>query len=215
MSFKRMAGFSGIGFVVFQVVGFLFGGSPPDAEAPAAEIAKYVSDGGNTLKIGAMLTAVATIFIVPFIAGFLVPFLKSDRERGEGFGVTIFGGFLLTGAAAALGGAAVIPLYLRDGSELDAATTRALWDLSTGAYGLTILSVVIWAGAAAMAIMKHGLMPRWFGTFTGVVALTGFTGLAGILTGTTLGMLSFIGYLLVLVWALVTSIVMLREPVTA
>jgi len=214
MGFKRTAGCFGIGFVVFQVVGFVVGGSPPGAEDPASEITKYFADGGNALKVGGVLTALASIFALPFIAGFVLPFFKSDREHGEGYGWVVFGGFLLTGAAAMVGLSASFALALRGGAELDAATTRAVWDLSNIAYGSTILFTVAWAGGAAMAIMKRGLMSRWFGIFSGLVALSGFLGIFGLVSA-GLGMVSLIGYALLLLWVLVAGVVMLRKQTTA
>ena len=211
MSFKRMAGWAGVGFVVLNVVAFLLFGTPPGADAPASEIADYVADAGNAYKVGTALTGIATVLFVPFLAGLLVPFFRSDREHSEGFGVVVFAGALLSGTAATLGLSATAALSLRAGAELDAATTRALWDLSYVAYGSAILAVPILAGGAAMAIQKRGVMPDWFGNLSWLVALLGFTGIFGLVSTSGLAYLLLAGYLGLLVWVLVAGIVLVRE----
>jgi len=215
VSFRKMAGWAGVLFVVFNMVAFFIWGTPPSADAPASEVATYLADGGNTYKFGVALTGIATIFMVVFIAGFLVPFFRSDREHGEGYGVMVLGGILVSGAMYVVAIAANAALVLRGGFELDAATTRALWDFQYVAYALAILAVPIFAGGAAMAIGKRSVMPAWFGYFSWVVALLGFTGVAGTVSGSNIGMLTLAGYLGLLLWTLAGGIVLLRDRTAA
>ncbi|HEX9977890.1 MAG TPA: hypothetical protein VGB41_04595 [Acidimicrobiia bacterium] len=215
MGFRKMAGWAGVMFVVLNVVAFFIWGTPPDADAPASEVAKYLADGGNTYKFGIGLSGIAVIFAVPFIAGFLIPFFRSDREHGEGYGVVVLGGFLVSGALYVVAVAVNAALALRGGFELDAATTRALWDLQYTAYALAILAVPIFAGGAARAIGKRGVMPAWFGYLSWVVALLGFTGIAGTVSGSGIGMLALAGYVGLLLWVLVAGIVLLRDRAAA
>lgn len=211
MSFRKMAGWAGVLFVVLNVVAFAMFGTPPDADAPASEVAAYVVDGGNAYKVGIALTGIATIFMALFIAGFLVPFFRSDREHGEGYGVVVLSGALLAGAVSTVGLAAGAVLALREGAELDAATTRALWDLQYIGYGLAILAVPIFAGGAAMAIRKRGVMASWFGAVSWLVAIAGFTGIASIVSGAGIAMLTLVGFLAMMVWILAAGIVLIRD----
>lgn len=211
MSFRKMAGWAGVLFVIFNVVAFFVWGTPPSADAPASEVAQYLADGGNAYKFGIAMAGIATIFMVLFIAGFLVPFFRSDREHGEGYGVVVLGGVLVSGAMYSVAVAANAALVLRGGFELDAATTRALWDFQYTAYAVAILAVPIFAGGAAMAIGRRGVMPAWFGYFSWVVALVGFTGIAGTVSGSGIGMMTLAGYLAFLLWTLAGGIVLVRD----
>ncbi|OFW66253.1 MAG: hypothetical protein A2Z12_05630 [Actinobacteria bacterium RBG_16_68_21] len=215
MSFRRMAGWAGVAFVAFNLVAFFVWGTPPDAEAPASEVAKYLADGGNAYKFGIVMAGLAMIFMVPFIAGFLIPFFRSDREHGEGYGVVVLGGILVSGAMYGVAIAANAALTLRGGFELDAATTRILWDFQYTAYAAAILAVPIFAGGAAIAIGKRGVMPAWFGYLSWVVALAGFTGIAGLVSGSGIGLLTLAGYVGLLLWTLAGGIALLREPAAA
>ena len=214
MGFRRTAACFGIAFVILEVTGYLLWGTPPATEAPADEIIKYFADAGSTPKIGSVLNALAYALAVPFIVGFILPFLKKDQEHGEGYGWVVFGGFLVTGATALVGLGASFVQVLRGGAELDAATTRAVSDFSNMAYGLAILFMLVWAGGAAMAIFKRGVMPRWFGVFSVVAALGGITGIVSVVSA-DLGMVISGGFVLLVLWVLTASVVMLREPAAA
>jgi len=214
VGFRRTAACFGIGFAVLEVAGFVLWGSPPGASAPAAEITRFFAEAGNTPKIGTVLNALAYTLAVPFIVGFALPFFKKDREHDEGYGWVVFGGFLVTGATALVGLSASFVQVLRGGAELDAATTRAVSDLSNMAYGMAILFMTVWAGAAAVAIFRRRVMPQWFGILSALVALGGITGIVSVVSA-GLGTVIDVGFVLLVLWVLAASAVMLREPATA
>jgi hypothetical protein len=211
VGFRRTAACFGLGFVILEITGYILWGFPPATEAPAHEITRFFADAGSLPKIGSVLNALAYTLAVPFIAGFVVPLFKSDREHGEGFGWVVVGGFLVMGATALVGLSASFAQVLRGGAELDEAAMRALSDFSTMAYGLAILFVSLWAGGAALAVLKRGVMPRWFGFFSVLVALGGLSGVASIVRA-DLGWAVAIGFVLLVLWVLAASVVMLRRP---
>jgi hypothetical protein len=211
VGFRRTAACFGIGFVVFEVAGFVLWGSPPGTGASADEITRYFAAAGDAPKIGTVLNAVAYALAVPFIVGFILPFLKKDREHGEGYGWVVFGGFLVTGATALVGLSASFAQVLRSGAGLDAAATRAVSDVSNMAYGLAVFFMAVWAGAAAVAIFERRVMPRWFGVLSVLAALGGITGLISVVSA-GLGMVIDVGFVLLVLWALAASVIMLREP---
>jgi hypothetical protein len=214
VGFRRAAACFGIAFVILEVTGYILWGAPPATEASTGEIAKHFADAGSLPKIGSVLNALAYVCAVPFIVGFILPFLKNDREHGEGYGWVVFGGFLVTGATALVGLGASFVQVLRAGAELDAATTRAVSDFSNMAYGLAILFMMLWAGGAAVAIFKRRMMPRWFGAFSVLVALGGITGVISVVSA-SLGMVIAGGFVLLVLWVLTASVIMLREPAAA
>jgi hypothetical protein len=214
MGFRRTAACFGIGFVVFEVAGYVLWGSPPGTGDPVVEITRYFADAGSLPKIGSVLNAVAYVLAVPFMVGFILPLMRKDREHGEGYGWLVAGGFLITGATALVGLSASFAQVLRGGAGLDAAATRAVSDVSNMAYGLAIFFMVLWAGAAAVATLKRRVMPRWFGVFSVVVALGGISGIVSVVS-TGLGMAIVVGFVLLVLWVLAASLVMLREPTRA
>jgi hypothetical protein len=214
VGFRRAAACFGIGFVILEVTGFVLWGSPPGTGAPASEITRFFADAGSVPKIGSVLNALAYTLAVPFIVGFILPFLKKDREHGEGYGWVVFGGFLVTGATALVGLSASFAQVLRGGAGLDAPTMRAVSDFSNMAYGLAILFMVVWAGGAAVAVFKRRVMPQWFGILSVLAALGGITGIVSVVSA-HLGMVIDVGFVLLVVWALAASVVMLRTQTVA
>jgi Domain of unknown function (DUF4386) len=211
VGFRRTAASFGIGFAVLEVAGFILWGSPPGAKDSASEIARYFAEAGSAPRVGAVLNALAYALAVPFIVGFVVPFLKKDNEHGEGYAWLIFGGFLITGATALVGLSASFALVLHGSEPLEAATTRALSDLSATAYGLAILFMAVWAGGAALAILKRRVMSKWFGILSVLAALGGITGVVSIVSA-GLGTAVDAGFVLLVLWVLAASADMLRKP---
>ena len=61
MSFKRMAGYAGITYVVLAVVTFILQGSPPSVDALAPELADYIAETGSAFKAAIALSAISTV----------------------------------------------------------------------------------------------------------------------------------------------------------
>ncbi len=210
MSFRRTAGWFGIGFVLLEVTGYVLWGAPPATEATAGEIGRFFAEAGSQPKVGAVCNALAYCLAVPFIAGFVIPLLKSDREHGEAYGWVAFGGFMATGATALVGLSGSFAQVLRGGAELDAAAMRAVSDISSMVYGLAVLLMTVWAGATAVAVFRRRIMPRWFGSLS---AIAGISGVSGVVSAASarLGWVIAIGFASLVVWVFVASVVMLRD----
>ncbi len=218
MSFRKMAGFAGLAFVVlFVTSSFVYGGEPLlDWATPTAGVeqiaGRIFEHGSGSYLLAGALRAFGAVALIPFAAGFAMPFFTSDREHYEGFGVLIVAALVAasTTIGAALAALTTFGLWVED---LDESSMRALWDLSKAAYAFSILLVIPAAGGAAAAIMRHGMMPRWFGYLSGVVALLGLSAIAGFLEfkGDE-PMVVLAGFLGILGWVLTASIVMIREP---
>lgn len=214
VGFRRTAACFGFAFVVLEVTGFVLWGSPPATSAHAAEITKFFATAGSIPKVGSVLNALAYTLAVPFMVGFILPLLKSDRENGEGYGLVVLGGFIVTGATALVGLSASFAQVLRGGAGLDEAAMRAVSDISNMAYGLAILFMLLWAGGAAIATFKRRVMPAWFGAVSVVAALGGITGIVSVVSP-SLGIAVDIGFVLLVLWVIAASIAMLRKPVGA
>jgi len=218
VSFRRMAGFAGLLFVVLLIASsFVYGGEPLlDWATPTTGIEQIVGQGfehgSSSYLLAGVLRAFGAVALIPFAAGFAMPFFFSDREHDEGFGVVIVAALVAASTTIGAALAALTTLGLRL-EELDDSAKWALWDLSKAAYAFSILLVIPAAAGAAAAIMRHGVMPRWFGYLSAVVALFGLSAIAGFLKfkGDE-PMVVLVGFLGILVWVFTASIVMIREP---
>lgn len=212
MSFRKMAGVCGLAVVVLMAASFVLYGSPPSATAPADEIVAYIEDT-DTYLLSGIAGALGAVLMVPFAVGFTLPVLASDREHREGFGAVVLATFAVATGCVGLAIAALAVTGLRV-DELGPAVVRGLWDFSNTIYAFSILLLIPAGAAMAMAITRHGLMPRWFGYLSWVVALLGLTGIPGFLVATNAAMAVIAGFAAMLVWILSASILMVREPTT-
>lgn len=209
MSFRRTSGLAGILAVVLFVASFIAYGSPPSTDASAAEIAAYVADTDGYI-LGNALGALAAVLVLVYVAGFAVPFGRSDREHGEAYGTVIVGSAVVavTSIALAVGLFAALSNRL---DSLDEATVWVLWDGGNIMFSVAILTLFVGAGAAAAAIMRRGVMPRWFGWLSGIVALTGLTGLIPFFTDGAAVQAILAGFLGFLLWTLAGGILLIRS----
>jgi hypothetical protein len=211
MDFKRMAGWAGLIAGLLFVLGLIFTGSGPSPEDGVVEIGEYLATDQGLHKAGLLFSVIATIPVVAFLAGLLVPFMRSDRENGEGFSIVIFAGLLLLGAGATVGSAAGGVLHLRGGGGLDAPTVRAMWDLQSMGYGVGVIAVTIFAGGVAMAVFRRGVMPMWVGQLSAFVAVLGPLGLFTILNDSNAALLGYVPFLGFVIWLLAVSTYMVRS----
>jgi hypothetical protein len=172
---ERWAPIGGIVFVVLMVVGSIFVGDLPSADDSDQEIADYLADSDNHTRniIGAYLWVVGALFFLWFLTG-----LRSDLRKAEGgtgvlsnlaFGAGVAFAAVWMVSAAALASVAYA-IELGDAPVSDPDLVRVLAPLG----GLLLLLGGGFAGllvllAAALAIFRTGVFPRWL-AWLGIVA---------------------------------------------
>lgn len=213
MPFRRVSGAFGILAVVLFVASFAAYGSVPSVDATAAEVAEYVADT-STYPLANALGALSALSMLVYFSGFAVPFARSDREHLEAYGTVVIGTAVVavTSIALAVGMFAALSNRLE---ELDEGALWVLWDGGNIMFAVAILTVLVGAGAAAVAIMRRGIMPRWFGWLSGLVALTGLTGLIPFFTDGAAVQAILVGFVGILLWILVGGILLVRSEAAA
>jgi Domain of unknown function (DUF4386) len=172
---ERWAPIGGIVFVVLMVIGSIFVGDLPSADDSDQEIADYLADSDNHTRniIGAYLWVVGALFFLWFLTG-----LRSDLRKAEGgtgvlsnlaFGAGVAFAAVWMVSAAALASVAYA-IELGDAPVSDPDLVRVLAPLG----GLLLLLGGGFAGllvllAAALAIFRTGVFPRWL-AWLGIVA---------------------------------------------
>ncbi len=217
MDFKRLAGWAGLLVVVLFVLNIVLSGSFPTSDDPTSEIGSYISEDVNMHKAALLVGVIAAIPIALFLAGFLIPFWKSDREYNEGVAILIVLGFIFLAAGVVAGQAILGALILRGGEELDSSTVRALWDAQTVAFTSGFIGLTVLAGGAAMGILRRGVTAAWLGWLSVLVAALGLTGLFGMLSGSGIANISFAAFVAFVVWVAAASVEMLtvRAPASS
>jgi hypothetical protein len=214
---ERWGAIGGILFVICIVVSGFLPGSPPMTSDSVREMAKFVADKGDEIRIAGYLGAVA---IIPFF--WFLGALWRLLRRGEGGSPYLAVMAALGGAFGAVTGAlggivlAVLPLTR---SSLTAGSLRTLYVLSTDIAFMALFGIATLTLSASVVFIRSHVMPAWLGylgILTGIVALIGAG--ATVSTNDTLFGFGFAGYVLSALWVLILSILMLRgsrEPVPA
>ena len=114
-------------------------------------------------------------------------------------------------AALALDASRDTPRYVGDDAAL-----AALFDLGTAIVYPTGFALVVSLTAPSLAILRTRTLPAWLGWFGLAVALVQLLAQLAIFTDpdtvSPLGVLTFIGFILLQMWVLATTIVLMRSP---
>jgi len=171
---ERWAPIGGIVFVALMVVGSMLVSDVPAPDAPEQQISRYLADSANHMRniIGAYLWAVGALTFLWFLVR-----LRNDLRRAEGgtgtlSNLTFGAGVAFAAVWMASAGAFASVAYavaLRDAPVTDPDLVRVLPPMGR--------LMLLWAGfaglllllAAAVVILRTGVLPRWL-AWLGIVA---------------------------------------------
>jgi hypothetical protein len=209
---------SGIVFAALYVIAFLpflLVGQSPGLQDSADEVADYFADNRGGVVAAAILLGLA----LPFFLWFAATVSVSLTRAGE----AVLGALALaTGVAAAGMIGAVVATYGALAQSVartaDAATAKAIYDLSWSLEVLVSFPTAAFVLALSVGGLRTGILPRWFAWLgvLGAIALA--------LAGTTWASSGFWspdgGYtvlteLVFLAWLLAASVLLLLRPQAA
>jgi hypothetical protein len=212
-SWERIGAVSGILFVIAIVASF-FTPSTPDVDDPAAEIRQSLVDDRNGLIAGIYLAGLGAFFFLAFLAALYA--LLRRAEGGPGPSVlALLGGIATTTMILAVTGVILALVAAADEDAGDDAL-RALLELDSALFIPTGFFFAAFHVGAGLSILGTRVLPGWLGWASLVIAIVFLVSLFGMFDvedeGGVLGIIYFIDLLASLLWALVTSILMLRRP---
>lgn len=160
MNWERVAGATGIVFVVLWVLAALVMGSPASYDDSGSSIVSWLQDNRREILVGTMLQGAAAVAYFWYLAALAA----RVREGGEArLGATLFGAGLVVAGISTV--CSLITAGLAYGIEqnTDAATVKTLYDLA-----LVGTPMIGWAAAAlalatGVATLRTGVFPSWFG----------------------------------------------------
>ncbi|HLE98607.1 MAG TPA: hypothetical protein VI540_01830 [Gaiellaceae bacterium] len=211
IDWDRWAPLTGIVFVALVVVTFFLpAASPPTLDDPASDVVAWFEEHETALLANGYISGLALVFLVWFLASLY----RRLRDGGEArLGVVALGGGLVLATFALI--AVSLQQYLAWGlaTDLDEETVRVLWVLWAGGLGWGF-PLAILAGATALSAFKSGVFPLWYGAVGAIAALWFLVGSAAYASSgffSPTGAFQWIGFLVFLVWVLVTSVLMLMR----
>jgi hypothetical protein len=209
----RITALAGLLFVVLIVASF-FTPETPDSGSSAEELAAAITDDRAGHQMSLLLGFLADIAFLLFLAG-----VWSRLRRYEGGGGMFAGLFGLAGAAFAATILVSEGLYLAyvqaaENADPSVLPTIARLDDWVG-IGTVPAGVAMMIGSAGAILSTHAL-PAWLGWLAGLNAVLLLLSLGAVFEGDDESVLAgvggFGGFLLFLIWALATSIVLLMRP---
>jgi hypothetical protein len=201
----KSGGFSGIAFVVLFVIGFILQINGPMVDDSGAEIKQYFIDDGSMYLLGDLLIGIGFVFFFLTFVWALSGLLGAAEPGDEAWSrlVLVYGaiatavgfGFSMFNAGLAYGAA----------EFLDDNTARALF--YSGYVGLMTGPPLLVGGltlTVGILVLRHGAFPKWIGWLSLVVAVLGTVSVFGLLMDDPENVLSMLGALAFLLWAVWT-----------
>jgi hypothetical protein len=180
---------TGLAFLIVMLISFGISGNEITATKDSvADIAKKYHDDNSTLWISAGLEVIGSALLVYFGAH-----LKNAFAAAQTLGPVILAGTLAIAVGLAFD--ATLTIALLDATHkpkvaIDQGTIQTLAFLYNNDFAPMVLGTALYATAAGLATIRHGVLPKWLGVIgilLGVVAVTpiGFVGFIamGVWTG--------------------------------
>jgi hypothetical protein len=194
-------------FAVAFVVGVLMISDTPDADASDAEWLDHYADSGNRWQIivGAFILALATLGLLVFVSALRERLRDAPGAPWLSTAILASGVVLVAMIGVAGASSAAVPalVEIAEGPvPTNADVPRTLEQIGFGAlllFGMVAAGVMI--GATSAAGGRAALLPRW-------LVVTGYVVAVLVLIGGVF----FLPMALLVLWVLVISIILVREP---
>ncbi|PSK98833.1 hypothetical protein CLV63_10457 [Murinocardiopsis flavida] len=221
MTFSRVCGFSGIGFVIMIVLGnavLVPAGLPLTGAAPR-EAAAFFGTQQGAVALSSALTPAAWVLATLFGAGAVAALWPVERERGEAWSLVGFAGLILQNSAFA--GVIALRLALAEAAH-DGSAVEALWALEEALFTLNGTFLAVALTGLSIGGARAGLTPRWHAGLGLLSAALNFA--SATLTplvmehGQLYGLVGLSGWLLWAAWLVGYGVILIRHeprPVTA
>jgi hypothetical protein len=176
-----------------------------------AEVERYLASAaeaaaGGNYWVGRGIGTLALVALLVFSIYFAQEIRRREADSGLLSGVCLGAGFVAV-SLGLVSCTAQFAAVARAADGIDAAIARALLDLSGLAFVLMWLPIATFMTAVALAGRRYGLLPRWLGITTGVLAAALFVGLASM----PVGIGGFFAIVLGFAWFIAMSVVLVRR----
>jgi hypothetical protein len=200
MNAKMIGPLTGILFVVLFIVAVLIGGETPDTDDAPAKIVDFYLDNDTEQSLASAVLALGCVALVFFLGTLRRALRAVAGDEGGLSTVVLLGGLVIAVGASIFAG---IGFTLGDAAdELPPPAILTLNALNSDMFFTVAVGTAVFNLALALAVLRHGGLPRPLGWLALVLGIAGLT---------PLGFFAFVATGIVIVWA---SITLAREAGT-
>jgi len=190
MNARLIGPLTGILFVVLVIVAFAVGGETPDVDDSARKVVDFYVDNDSQQQIAAGLLALGCVALLFFLGSLRTALRAAAGDEGGLSTVVLVGGVMIAVGVSIFAG---IGFTLGDAADdLPASATMALNALNSDLFFPVAVGTAVFNLGLALAILRHGGLPRPLAWLALVVGIAGLT---------PAGFFAFIATGIVVVWA--------------
>ena len=216
-TWERYGAASGVVFVVLLVASVLMLGTPPHIDATTAKIGSWVAGHRRTILTAQMLGTLSALAFVWWVAH-----IRHVMQRAEGgveaLSPVVFGAgiFVAAGTFTASLPMTLLAMMARQSDGLSPNMTRMLYDANSIMGTLFLVAAGLFAGTAAMAMVRKEMVVPGLGYaglfVAGINVIVGCASFYTVANNTALTALQYVAFLSFAAWALGASVAMALRP---
>lgn len=196
---ERFAPLSGIAFAILLVVGVSVAGNAPAIDSTAAELVDYTADNGTTLRVSALILAIAMLALLLFVG--CLRSAARDRGADSALSAVLAGGGVI--AAAGIGIDAGLRFTLAESvDEIGPEALQAVYAIWSGYFWAIHVGFALLILAAALGALAARSGPSW---------LAGLGIIGALLLVVPVVAVTLIGLIIGGVWIITTSVLLYRQ----
>lgn len=200
MNTRSVGPLTGILFVALVIVAFLVSGETPATDDSPREIVDFYLDNDDSQAAGSAVLALGCVALIFFLGTLRRSLRAAAGDDGGLSTVVLLGGVVIAVGASIFAG---IGFTLGDAAdELPPSAILTLNALNSDMFFTVAVGTAVFNLALALAVLRHGGLPRPLGWVALVIGIAGLT---------PLGFFAFLATGIVIVWA---SVALLMKPET-
>jgi Domain of unknown function (DUF4386) len=211
-TWRRLGAVSGILFVVLTFATF-FTPSTPDADEPAAEIARTIADDRDAHIANFYISGIAWILFVVFVA-LIWDVLRRSEDDSRASAIALLGGLGVYAGVLVEQSAFLAVVNAADAGR-EPVAVRALYEFEEVVLVPLRFALAVFFLGIALAAIPTRALPRWLGWTAAALAALLVVGLLGVFSANEddgpLVPILVLGRIGALVWILAASVVLIRR----
>jgi hypothetical protein len=173
MSAKQIGPLTGILFVALVVAAFIVGGETPDTNDSVQKVVSFYTDNDSQQMIAAVLLSFGAAAYLFFLGTLRQVLRRVPGDEGGLSTVMMLGGLMQVAGLSLFAG---LTFTLGDAADdISGTATQAIHVLNNDLFLPLAVGTMVFNLALALAVLRHGGLPRWIGWVSLVIGIASLT----------------------------------------